>query len=101
MNNDSDLTAISDYLNIALASHPSASNILPTQTSNVLEKLSDGLLLCYLVNTLSKKGNVIEESTLKVNRPTMFHKLDHTNKALDSAKKIGLEIVNIRADHVV
>ena len=90
MNNDSDLTAISDYLNIALANHSGASSILPTETSNVLEKLSDGLLLCFLVNTLSKKGEVIEEKTLKVNRPTMFHKLDHANKAIESARKIGL-----------
>ena len=60
MNNDSELTAISDYFNVALADHSGASNILPTQASNILEKLSDGLLLCYLMNSLSKKGNVIE-----------------------------------------
>lgn len=38
---------------------------------------------------------------LKVTRLDYFNKLEHANKAIDSAKKIGLEIVNIRAEHIV
>ena len=101
MNNDSELQRISDYLNVALASHQGAASILPTDSSNVLEKLSDGLLLCFLVNTLSKKGPVIDEASLKTQRPTIFHKLDHSNKAIEGAKNIGLEIVNVRAESIV
>ena len=101
MDNSSDLLAISNYLNVALESHPSTVNILPTDSSNVLEKLNDGLLLCYLINTLSKKGTIIDEGTLRIQRPTLFHKLDHCNKALEGAKKIGLQIVNIQAQGIV
>lgn len=31
----------------------------------------------------------------------IFHKLDHNNRAIDGARKIGLEIVNIRAEGIV
>ena len=30
-----------------------------------------------------------------------FHKLDHANKGLEAAKKVGLEIINVRAESIV
>ena len=54
MDNNSELQTISEYLNGILAAHPAASALLPVEPSNVLDKLHDGLLLCYLMNTLSK-----------------------------------------------
>lgn len=101
MNNESEIAAIADYLNTTLSGHPAASTLLPLTTSNLLEKVHDGILFCYLINTLSKQGPVINEATLKLQKPTLFHKLDHNNKALDGAGKIHLEIVNIRAENIV
>lgn len=46
---------------------------------------------------MSKKGPVINESELRKTKATVFHKLDQVNKALDSFKSVGLNIINIRA----
>lgn len=50
---------------------------------------------------MSTDKPVINESLLKKSKPTLFHKLDQVNKALEGAKAIGLNLVNARAQSIV
>lgn len=53
------------------------------------------------MNCVSTIGPVIKESELKRTKATLFHKMDQVNQALEAAKKVGLNIVNVRAEFIV
>lgn len=74
---------------------------MPVTESTLVEALHDGVILSYIVNCLSKTGPLINESQLKKSKATVFHKLDQVNKALDVTKKVGLNLVNVRAEFIV
>lgn len=50
---------------------------------------------------MSSSGEVVKESSLRKSKATLFHKLDQVNKALEGAKKVGLNLVNARAESIV
>ncbi len=38
---------------------------------------------------------------MKKTKATLFHKMDQVNQALDAAKRVGLNLVNVRAEFIV
>lgn len=92
---------VADYVNKTLENYGPAATLLPISSDNLAQALHDGVIISYIVNCLSKKGPVINENELRKTKATVFHKLDQVNKALDSFKSVGLNIINIRAQYIV
>ncbi len=77
---------------------------LPVTSDNILEQFSDGALFCALINVLATKQlgqELIPMNSIKLEKATIFHKMDNINKALEGAKTLGLTIVNVRAEAIV
>lgn len=90
------------HFNQCLASDPHASRHLPLDIDamDLFERAQDGLLLCKLINLA--QPNTIDERALNTKGTlNIYQKIENVNLALNAAKAIGCQVVNIGADDIV
>lgn len=94
--------AFSLHINNCLSDDCHASRHLPlnVQGNDLFEKCSDGLILCKLINLASP--NTIDERSLNVkDAMNVFQRNENANIALNAAKAIGCQVVNIGSSDIV
>lgn len=95
--------AFSEHINICLGEDPLIGRrLLPLNpdSMDLFEKCNDGLLMCKLINLAV--SDAIDERALNVN-PTMnvYQKTENQNLALNAAKAIGCQVINIGAQDLI
>jgi hypothetical protein len=66
-----------------------------------VEKTSDGLILCHLINATVGHAVVNELSLNYKENMNIFQKTENLNKALAGARAIGCQIINIGAQDII
>lgn len=95
-------TAFSQHINDCLGSDPHLAHLLPlnTESADLFLKANDGLLLCKLVNVAVR--DTIDERCLNVKTSlNVYQKTENINLALNAAKSIGCQVVNIGAADIM
>ncbi|XP_015245083.1 PREDICTED: plastin-3-like [Cyprinodon variegatus] len=89
--------AFANYINSALKEDPDCKHILPIDpnTSHLFKAVSDGIILCKLINL--SVPDTIDERTINKKKLTPFTTQENLNLALNSASAIGCQVVNIGA----
>lgn len=73
---------------------------LDVESDDLFRKCSDGLLLCKLINLASM--DTIDERALNTKGTiNVYQKSENINLALNAAKSIGCQIVNIGAQDIM
>lgn len=98
--------AFTTHINTYLGADPylSSNGYVPVDPNNLFLKLADGVLLCRLVN-LATPGTIDERA---INRPSgggkalsVYAAKENLNLAINSAKGIGCQVVNIHASDLL
>jgi len=99
---DSEKQAFSEHINICLSHDPLVKDLLPLDVNSMdlFEKSSNGLILCKLINVAVVDS--IDERALNV-KPDMniYQKSENQNLALNAAKAIGCQVVNIGSQDLI
>lgn len=85
-----------DLLNLTFLNDPDVQNIFPLNpnTSDLFEKVENGILLCKMVN--DAESGAIDERTINKKLPlNIFQKKENLNLAISAAKSIGCRLINI------
>jgi hypothetical protein len=87
-----------DWLNRMFKKDPDCTHLLPIDGDNeeLFDKMSDGILLCKLINSAIK--DTIDDRAInkpKNGRVDEFRSTENINLGLNSAKSIGCTVVNI------
>ncbi|KAJ3028490.1 UNVERIFIED_CONTAM: hypothetical protein HDU68_001558 [Siphonaria sp. JEL0065] len=99
---ETEIAAYVNWINTQLANDPDLSTQLPissTKENSLFEALSDGVILCKLVNN-SVPGTIPEKQVTK-NAKTVIHKFENLQKALAGAIKIGVHVHNLSAEDIM
>lgn len=94
---DSERLAFSEHINNCLQSDTHASRHLPLGlegSQDLYEKTGDGLIYCKLIN-LAEPGTIDERAINKKDTLNVYQKTENLNLAIQAAKRIGCQIVNI------
>ncbi|KAG5180080.1 actin bundling protein [Tribonema minus] len=97
--------AFTEHINNCLQRDPHVGSRLPMplQSEKLFSEVSDGLLLCKLIN--HAEYDTIDERALNVPTPTkplnIFHKVENMNLALNAAKSIGCVVTNVNAKDII
>jgi len=93
---DFEVEAFSEHVNSVLAEDKDLSGIVPIKDDKALfEGIVDGVLLCKLINA-SKEGT-IDERVINKGKLNDFKRTENHNLAINSAKGIGCQVVNVGA----
>jgi hypothetical protein len=93
---DFEVEAFRQHINGVLGSDEDLKDVLPIKDDSALfSVISDGVLLCKLVNA-SKEGT-IDERVINKDKLNEFKKTENHNLAINSAKGIGCQVINIGA----
>lgn len=94
--------AFSSHINQCLGPDPVLARHLPLNvTSNdIFEKTNDGLILCKLIN-LAVPDTIDERALNKKENLNIYHKTENLNLALNAAKGIGCQVVNIGSQDLI
>ena len=95
-------TAFSQHINYCLGNDPHLAHLLPlnTESTELFLKAEDGLILCKLINLAAK--DTIDERCLNVKSSlNVYQKTENINLALNAAKSIGCQVVNIGAADIM
>ena len=98
-----------ELLNLTFLKDPDLQSLLPMNpsTSDLFEKVENGLLLCKMVN--DAEPNTIDERAINKKQPlNIFQKKENLNLAISAAKSIGCRLVNVnpqlifdRREHII
>eukprot|EP01035_Chromulina_nebulosa_P042059 gene42059-56949_t len=99
---DSEKQAFSEHINMCLSHDLLVKELLPLDVNSMdlFEKSSNGLILCKLINVAVVDS--IDERALNV-KPDMnvYQKSENQNLALNAAKAIGCQVVNIGSQDLI
>ncbi|XP_052286219.1 plastin-2-like isoform X2 [Dreissena polymorpha] len=92
---DSERYAFADWINRNLIHDPDCQSQLPINpdSDDLYTKVKDGILLCKLIN--QSVSETIDERTINKNKPNVYQRTENHNLALNSARSIGCNVVNI------
>ncbi|KAJ3026265.1 UNVERIFIED_CONTAM: hypothetical protein HDU68_005931 [Siphonaria sp. JEL0065] len=99
---ETEIAAYVNWINTQLANDPDLIAQLPislTKENSLFEALSDGVILCKLVNN-SVPGTIPEKQITK-NAKTVIHKFENLQKALTGAIRIGVHVHNLSAEDIM
>ena len=93
--------AFADYINQALKSDADVKHLLPISTADMslFTSVKDGLLLCKLINDAIP--GTIDERVLNKKNPNTFQIHENQIVAINSAKSIGCNVINIGAQDLI
>ena len=94
--------AFSQHINDSLGHDPHLASLLPlnTESTDLFLKANDGLILCKLINAAVR--DTIDERCLNVRAGlNVYQKTENINLALNAAKSIGCQVVNIGATDIM
>jgi plastin-1 len=94
--------AFSEHINFCLSPDPLLARHLPLNpdSMDLFEKCNDGLLLCKLINLAV--SDAIDERALNTNASmNVYQKTENQNLALNAAKAIGCQVINIGAQDLI
>ncbi|CAI9729664.1 plastin-1 isoform X1 [Octopus vulgaris] len=92
--------AFSEWINSNLSRDKECQPYLPLnpESDDLYKKMADGILLCKLIN-ITSPDTIDERGINKVN-PNVYRKHENLVLALNSARSIGCNIVNIGAEDI-
>jgi len=95
------VAAFAEYINFVLADDPFLTGKLPINPSSndLFSAVSEGILLCRLIDK-AQPGIVFEKAINRVIK-TVHHKVENHNLAINSAKALGCNVVNIGAQDLI
>jgi plastin-1 len=94
--------AFSEHINQCLAGDALLARHLPldVNSDDLFTKSSDGLLFCKLINLASR--DAIDERALNIrDNMNVYQKTENLNLALNAAKSIGCQVINIGAQDLI
>ena len=88
--------AFCKHINTCLADDKDVTSLLPLrpESSDLFEKTSDGIIFCKLIN-LAVSDTVDERTINKKQNMNKYLKTENLNLALNAAKAIGCQVVNV------
>ncbi len=94
--------AFSEHINHCLAEDPRLQSILPLDATSMdlFEKSNDGLILCKLIN-LAQYDAIDERAMNQHAVLNVYQKTENQNLALNAAKAIGCQVINIGAQDLI
>mmetsp|Transcript_113 Transcript_113/g.206 ORF Transcript_113/g.206 Transcript_113/m.206 type:complete len:631 (+) Transcript_113:113-2005(+) len=94
--------AFSEHINNCLASDPHVARHLPLDVNSyqLFERAGDGLIFCKLIN-LAVPDTIDERALNKKESLNVYQKTENVNLALNAAKGIGCQVVNIGAQDLI
>jgi hypothetical protein len=94
--------AFSEHINHCLTEDPDLAGLVPLDSSSMdlFEKSSNGLLLCKLIN-LAQYDAIDERAINKGANLSIYKKTENQNLALNAAKSIGCQVINIGAQDLI
>lgn len=94
--------AFAKHINNSLSSDPAAARHLPLDVSSnqLFERTGDGILFCKLIN-LAVPDTIDERAINKKENMNVYQKTENLNLALNAAKGIGCQIINIGAADLI
>ena len=89
--------AFSDWINTNLGSDKECRHLMPSSAdgSDLYHKINDGILLCKIIN--HSCPDTIDERAINTKSETVYAKVENLTLALNSARSIGCNVVNIDA----
>ena len=99
---DEEKEAFSEHINHCLSEDPRLKDLLPLDSSSMdlFEKTNDGLILCKLIN-LAQYDAIDERAMNLQSALNVYQKTENQNLALNAAKAIGCQVVNIGAQDLI
>lgn len=94
--------AFSEHINLCMRDSKLVARHLPldVDTSDLFVKINDGLILCKLINLASM--DTIDERALNTKGTlNIYQRTENLNLALNAAKSIGCQIVNIGSQDIL
>mmetsp|Transcript_1789 Transcript_1789/g.1800 ORF Transcript_1789/g.1800 Transcript_1789/m.1800 type:complete len:631 (-) Transcript_1789:462-2354(-) len=94
--------AFSEHINNCLRNDPHAGRHLPLDPNSyqLFERAGDGLIFCKLIN-LAVPDTIDERALNKRDVINVYQKTENVNLALNAAKSIGCQVVNIGAQDLI
>ena len=94
--------AFSEHINHCLSEDPDLKRHLPMDSSSMdlFEKSNDGLMLCKLIN-LAQYDAIDERAINRQPNMNVYQKTENQNLALNAAKAIGCQVINIGAQDLI
>lgn len=94
--------AFSLHINHSLAADPVVRRHLPLDidSTDLFERSHDGLILCKLIN-LANPDTIDERAINSKETLNVYQKTENINLALNAAKSIGCQVVNIGAQDII
>lgn len=94
--------AFSDHINYCLADNKEVQRHLPLNTENydLFDKTGDGLIFCALIN-LAVPDTIDVRALNRKEKLNVYTKTENLNLALNAAKSIGCQVVNIGAQDLI
>jgi len=94
--------AFSTHINQCLGADPVLARHLPIDASSMelFSKCGDGLILCKLIN-LAVNDTIDDRAINKKDSMNVYQKTENLNLALNAAKSVGCQIVNIGAGDII
>lgn len=88
--------AFSEHINICLGNDPDLKFLLPLDPNSMdlFEKTTNGMILCKLIN-LANHDAIDDRAINKKENMNVYQKTENQNLALNAAKSIGCQVINI------
>ncbi|KAJ5068560.1 hypothetical protein M0811_02502 [Anaeramoeba ignava] len=98
---DDEKVSFVSFINMALKNDKHVGSRLPINPDDmsIFEALKDGLILCKMINDAVPK--TIDERVLNTGKLNKFQMIENQNLAINSAKAIGCNVVNIGQDDIM
>ena len=93
------VVAFTEYINFALGADLHLADVLPMAAEDLFNVIADGLVLCQLIN--KAQPGIIFEKAINFKIKSVHHKVENLNLAINSAKSIGCNVVNIGAQDLL
>ncbi|KAJ5069438.1 plastin-3 [Anaeramoeba ignava] len=92
---DDEKISFVDWINMALKDDPHVGKRLPISPNDmsIFEQLKDGIILCKLIN--DSVPDTIDTRVINTGKVNKFQMIENQNLAINSAKAIGCNVVNI------
>jgi plastin-1 len=94
--------AFSEHINTCLSEDPMLKRHLPldSSTMDLFDKSGDGLIMCKLIN-LAQRDAIDERAMNTKDVLNVYQKTENQNLALNAARAIGCQVVNIGAQDLI
>mmetsp|Transcript_553 Transcript_553/g.1367 ORF Transcript_553/g.1367 Transcript_553/m.1367 type:complete len:737 (-) Transcript_553:90-2300(-) len=93
--------AFTEYINYTLQSDADLSGVLPIDpvSGDLFKVIADGVLLCKLLN--KTQPGIVFEKAINLKIKSVHHKVENQNLAINSARAIGCNVINIGAQDLI